>query len=463
MQDRLLRRDHAAAQPARLRAAVPVAGAAGDIRRRRGERRGEPGAVRLRQPLRHAGARATRSATRRCARCAPRAWTSSTCCAAASRSASTSPRPARASGRRRHLRPRAIRRSARCQPGSVPWHDVFDGAAWFHWTGITPALGPSARECIARGDRSRPARRRAGQRRPQLPQEAVVRSATRSRRCARSMPLVDLVIANEEDLQAVLGIEVPHADVTGGSLDVDGYRAAAERVAAEFGVEQVAVTLRESLSASDNALERRALRRGGGALPRSQRYAVRLVDRIGGGDSFAAGLIFGLVMGADAERRCVRGGGERAEADHPGRLQSRVGRRSGAARRRRRQRTSAAVAARRRTGGCERVQEDCHEERRDCAAARSCALRLWRPTAGAQDYRGRVQGSVVDASQGALPGATVTLRNDATGGRGDRRGRQRRAATSSTSSSPACTRSWPSCRASSRPSSATCACSSAAT
>ena len=60
------------------------------------------------------------------------------------------------------------------------------------------------------------------------------------------------MIANEEDLQSVLGIEVAHADVTGGVLDVDGYRAAAERVAREFGVQRVAVTLRESLSASDN-------------------------------------------------------------------------------------------------------------------------------------------------------------------------------------------------------------------
>jgi 2-dehydro-3-deoxygluconokinase len=89
--------------------------------------------------------------------------------------------------------------------------------------------------------------------------------------------------------------------VAGGSLDVDGYRTAAERVASEFGVNQVAVTLRESLSASDNAWSAVLLDQASRAFHKSQRYTVRLVDRIGGGDSFAAGLIFRLVMGTDAE------------------------------------------------------------------------------------------------------------------------------------------------------------------
>ncbi len=116
------------------------------------------------------------------------------------------------------------------------------------------------------------------------------------------MPLVDVVIANEEDLQAVLGIEVPHADVTAASLDLDGYRTAAQQVVTEFGVRQVAVTLRESLSASDNAWSAVLLDGDTGQFHRSQRYDVRLVDRIGGGDSFAAGLIFGLAMGRDPGR-----------------------------------------------------------------------------------------------------------------------------------------------------------------
>ncbi len=190
------------------------------------------------------------------------------------------------------------------QPGSVPWHDVFEGAAWFHWTGITPALGAAAAECTREAIA---AAKRAGARvsvdlnyRKKLWSEHDAQQVMRP-----LMPLVDLIIANEEDLQAVLGVDVAHADVTGASLDVDSYRAAAERVANEFGVKQVAVTLRESLSASDNAWSAVLLDATTGTFEQSQRYVVRLVDRIGGGDSFAAGLIFQLVMGADA-RSAVR-------------------------------------------------------------------------------------------------------------------------------------------------------------
>jgi 2-dehydro-3-deoxygluconokinase len=114
------------------------------------------------------------------------------------------------------------------------------------------------------------------------------------------MPHVDLVIANEEDLQSVLGIEVEHADVTAASLDLESYRAAAQRVVKDFGVAQVAVTLRESVSASDNAWSAVFFDGKSGAFHQSQRYDVRLVDRIGGGDSFAAGLIFALGDGRDA-------------------------------------------------------------------------------------------------------------------------------------------------------------------
>src|SRR4029434_5134702 len=108
---------------------------------------------------------------------------------------------------------------------------------------------------------------------------------------------VDVVIANEEDLQSVLGVEVEHADVVGGVLDVGAYRAAAARVAGEFAVKRVAVTLRESSSASDNGWSAVLYDAATSTFLQSQRYSVRLVDRIGGGDSFAAGLIHGFVRG----------------------------------------------------------------------------------------------------------------------------------------------------------------------
>src|SRR6266508_5274294 len=186
------------------------------------------------------------------------------------------------------------------QPGSVPWHDVFDGASWFHCTGITPALSESAHDCTREALH---AAKRAGVRisvdlnyRKKLWSESAAEQAMRP-----LMSLVDVVIANEENLQAVLGIEMPPADVVGASLDITSYRQAAERAAREFDVKQVAVTLRESLSASDNAWSAVLFDLTTRSFYQSQRYVVRLVDRIGGGDSFAAGLIFGLLNGRDGE------------------------------------------------------------------------------------------------------------------------------------------------------------------
>src|SRR4029077_12663570 len=108
---------------------------------------------------------------------------------------------------------------------------------------------------------------------------------------------VDVVIANEEDLQSVLGVHVEGADVTSGTLDVEGFRKAAERVTKDFGPPMVAITLRESVSASENGWSAVLWDGASNTLQQSQRYSVRLVDRIGGGDSFAAGLIFALVSG----------------------------------------------------------------------------------------------------------------------------------------------------------------------
>ena len=119
---------------------------------------------------------------------------------------------------------------------------------------------------------------------------------------------VDVVIANEEDLQSVLGVHVKGADVTSGTLDVEAYRDAAASVTAALGPPLVAITLRESLSASDNGWSAVLWDGATQTLHQSQHYDVRLVDRIGGGDSFAAGLIYGLVTGrshADALRFAV--------------------------------------------------------------------------------------------------------------------------------------------------------------
>lgn len=185
------------------------------------------------------------------------------------------------------------------EPSAVDWDAVLTGAAWLHVTGITPALGARAAACTADAVA---AAKKAGVRvsvdlnfRRKLWTEAQAQAVMR--------PLVtgvDVVIANEEDLQSTLGIPVHGSNVTSGALALDGYRDAARRVSDTFDVSQVAITLRESHSASDNGWSAALWSRAAGEFLTGQHYDVRLVDRIGGGDAFAAGLIFGLVTGRDA-------------------------------------------------------------------------------------------------------------------------------------------------------------------
>jgi 2-dehydro-3-deoxygluconokinase len=183
-------------------------------------------------------------------------------------------------------------------PGTVDWARIFEGASWFHCTGITPALGASAAACTREAlEAAKRARVRVSldlNFRKKLWSEADAQKTMRA-----LAALADVLIANEEDLQACLGVAVPHADVIAGELDVEGYRTAATQVAKDFGVTQVAVTLRESVSASDNGWSAVLYDAAAGAFHRSQRYDVRIVDRVGGGDSFAGGLIYGLITGRD--------------------------------------------------------------------------------------------------------------------------------------------------------------------
>jgi 2-dehydro-3-deoxygluconokinase len=181
-------------------------------------------------------------------------------------------------------------------PDAVDWADVMKEAAWLHVTGITPALGERGSASTARAIS---AAKEAGARvsvdlnyRKKLWSEAKAKETM-----GPMMRGVDVVIANEEDLQSVLGVQVPGTDVTSGQLNLQGFRQAAEQVTRDFGPPQVAITLRESLSASDNGWSAVLWDAGQKTMYESQRYSVRLVDRIGGGDSFAGGLIYGLVTG----------------------------------------------------------------------------------------------------------------------------------------------------------------------
>ena len=188
-------------------------------------------------------------------------------------------------------------------PGAVDWACVMQGAAWFHWTGITPALGSAAAGCVARGDRGG-ARAPAPRVSVDLNYRRKLWSEAEAQRAMR--PLVqgaDLVIANEEDLQSVLGVAVARR-----RRHPRRARRAAYRDACADGRPRVRRRPRGRDAAREPLGQRQRLERAcsstrdSGAFHQSQRYAIRVVDRIGGGDSFAAGLIYGLMQGAPPTR-----------------------------------------------------------------------------------------------------------------------------------------------------------------
>ena len=190
------------------------------------------------------------------------------------------------------------------------WDATFAGATWFHITGITPALS-SQSACAAlqalqqARERKIPVscdlnfRKKLWRWKPGTVPIELARETMRA-----LVPYVDLVIANEEDADMCLGIHAPESNVEAGELNLDGYAEVARRVVSQFpNVSRVAITLRESISASHNNWGALLYDRGSQAVHlaptdsagRYEPYEIRnIVDRVGAGDSFAGGLIFAL-------------------------------------------------------------------------------------------------------------------------------------------------------------------------
>ncbi|GAB5535097.1 MAG: sugar kinase [Rubricoccaceae bacterium] len=187
----------------------------------------------------------------------------------------------------------------------VDWDAAMQGADWFHWTGITPALGPRPKAAVEAACK---AAKDAGVIVScDLNFRSKLWTTDEAQETMRPlMDYVDVCIANEEDADRSLGMTAGDTDVHTASLDEEGYARLAERLRDQYGFQAVAITLRESHSASDNGWSAMLLGGAAKAAPlasvvRSRQYDVRLVDRVGGGDSFAAGLIHGLVTKSDAE------------------------------------------------------------------------------------------------------------------------------------------------------------------
>ncbi|MBN1431084.1 MAG: sugar kinase [Anaerolineae bacterium] len=189
------------------------------------------------------------------------------------------------------------------EPGMIDWPTVFAGAGWFHWTGITPAISAGTAEvCL---EAARTARqmgltvscdlnyrknlwkwgKKAGEVMPELVQ------------CC------DVAIGNEEDADKVFGIRAPESDVTAGKVEADTYQYVCQMLAERFpNLKTIAITLRGSISASHNTWSG-VLWHQGAFYMGSQFDVTHIVDRVGGGDAFGGGLIYGLhAYGEDYQR-----------------------------------------------------------------------------------------------------------------------------------------------------------------
>lgn len=185
------------------------------------------------------------------------------------------------------------------KPEDYDWNAIFDGAEWFHFTGITPALGEKLPEICLEACRA------AKERNIKISCDLNYRKNLWTRAEAKEtmeklLCYVDVLIANEEDAADVLGIHASNTDITSGKLSREGYIEVADKISKKYGIGAVAITLRGSISASENDWS--ALLYKDGEAHFSKQYRIHLVDRVGGGDSFGAGLIYSMISGFDAQK-----------------------------------------------------------------------------------------------------------------------------------------------------------------
>ncbi len=183
-------------------------------------------------------------------------------------------------------------------PEDFDWDAIFEGADWFHFTGITPALGANLVEickqaCVA-----------AKAKGVKISCDLNYRGKLWTRAEARDAmtelcKYVDVCISNEEDAKDVFGIEAENTDIYGGKLNKEGYKSVAKQLADKFGFDKVAITLRTSISASDN--DWAGMLYDGENYCFSKEYHLHIVDRVGGGDSFGGGLIYSLLSGKSTQ------------------------------------------------------------------------------------------------------------------------------------------------------------------
>ena len=176
-------------------------------------------------------------------------------------------------------------------PTDFDWKEIFLDADWFHFTGITPALNPQVAQITL--EACKEAKKQGLQISCDLNfRKKLWTSEQANKTMSEIIPYVDVCIANEEDAEKVFNIHASKTNVLTGELNREGYIEVAKEISERFHCHTVAITLRKSISASDNKWS--AMLYQGGQAHFSKEYAIHIVDRVGGGDSFGAGLIYGL-------------------------------------------------------------------------------------------------------------------------------------------------------------------------
>lgn len=178
------------------------------------------------------------------------------------------------------------------EPEDFDWNKIFEGATWFHFTGITPALSEKSAKITL--DACKVAKEKGITISCDLNYRKNLWSTDEANKVMSEITkYVDVCIANEEDAEKVFGIKADSTDVNAGKLNKEGYKEVAKKLSDTFGCKKVAITLRESISASDNNWA--AMLYDGKEYCFSKTYPVHIVDRVGGGDSFGGGLIYALM------------------------------------------------------------------------------------------------------------------------------------------------------------------------
>lgn len=178
------------------------------------------------------------------------------------------------------------------------WDKLLDGVTWFHFTGITPALGDNLADVLL--DVLPTMKKRGIMVSCDLNYRKKLWTRDKAREVmTKLMPYVDVCISNEEDAYDVFGIKAGGTDVTKGNLDKESYKSVAKQLADKFGFSYVAITLRTSISANDNKWA--GMLYDGKEYNLSKEYLIHIVDRVGGGDSFGGGLIYALMHGYDSK------------------------------------------------------------------------------------------------------------------------------------------------------------------